>query len=119
MSSASCKATENMGDREDDCDQGNKDNFSDEDLDNQQAQMHIIKRLSMLNRLRQSSSKKNDNTPDIKGTFQSARFPLPSRESADVMQTSFTEGDPLNRSTTGGGLDQEIKQIKSLLGLVA
>jgi len=44
---------------------------------------------------------------------------LPSRESADVMQTSFTEGDPLNRSTTGGGLDQEIKQIKSLLGLVA
>ncbi len=35
------------------------------------------------------------------------------------MQTSFTEGDPLNRSTTGGGFDQEIKQIKSLLGLVA
>jgi len=69
MSSASCKATENMGDREDDCDLGNKDNFSDEDLDNQQAQMHIIKRLSMLNQLRQSSSKKNDNTPDIKGTF--------------------------------------------------
>lgn len=71
MSSASCKATENMGDQEDEFGIGNnKDNLSDEDLDNQQAQMHIVKRLSMLNQLKQQSSgNKNDNQPDMKGTF--------------------------------------------------
>ena len=42
------------------------------------------------------------------------------RESeANVLQTSFTEGDPNDRSTSGGGLQNEIRQIKTLLGLIA
>lgn len=61
-----------------------------------------------------SSSGKNHEV--LRATFQSARFPVQTHESADVLQTSFTEGDPLDRSTTGGGMDQEIRQIKALLG---
>ena len=35
------------------------------------------------------------------------------------LKTSFTEGDTQDRSTSGGGLENEIRQIKALLGQLA
>ena len=34
----------------------------------------------------------------------------------EPIATDFTEGDPNNRSITGGGMENEIRQIKTLLG---
>ena len=34
----------------------------------------------------------------------------------EPIPTDFTEGDPNNRSITGGGMENEIRQIKTLLG---
>lgn len=55
------------------------------------------------------------------GTFRSARFPLQgtSLESENILHTSFTEGDPMDRSITGGGFENEIRQLKTLLGKIA
>ena len=44
------------------------------------------------------------------------QYSIEREDEAEVMHTSFTEGDPLNRSTTGGGMQNEIQHLKALLG---
>ena len=44
------------------------------------------------------------------------RIPGTNNHDPEPIPTDFTEGDPNNRSISGGGMENEIRQIKTLLG---
>lgn len=114
FSTDSRKATENRGDQGD-CELMNRAEVISDDDDAVGTPPQQQTALAVHNLIRMPSS--GQKVFEQRGaTFQSARFPVTTKDSADILQTSFTEGDPNDRSTSGGGLEHEIRQIKSLLG---
>ena len=118
-SQTSLKAMANLGDLEDALLDKKEEMCSDEE--DEELGVKDVSPVQVKNRPIIGAPIEQRRNLDKRGTFHSARFPgqqtqEDSATACEVMQTSFTEGDALNRSTTGGGLENEIRQIKALLG---